>query len=190
MGRRLSNQLKTMAKIVIRDTGYLTTNKSGTPRSGTDINNLGTYLCNSGTGITLTSSTDHFQGGTNLSAEPNPGSNAPTRMVMNTFENDIYRIPFIINSRLAAEYNLIKELAVFYKTDTIKLIYPSASADIKNFIVELIGRTNTKFNTSDLGLVGIPVLVCKCIGLEMDARPTKYAFKGTLTFKEEPVVTV
>jgi len=85
-----------ITKIVIQDTGFLTSDREGEPKKGSDITELGDYIVNSGKAITLECPDFHLEGGTNLSAEPNPSSNDTARTAFNTFNNDVYTVQFHI----------------------------------------------------------------------------------------------
>ena len=57
---------------------------------------------------------------------------------------------------------------------------------------EILGRIDTKFNTSPINginLAGIPCYVCRVIGIQLDNVPStrNYAVEGKLTIKEEKV---
>ena len=184
-----------MAQISILDTGFQSSARLGSPKTNyTDINSLGTYVCNSGNPITLKCPNISLRGGTNLSDEPNPSSNAPTETHFNTFDNDIYEIPFIIDVTSETERNLLKETNALRKTIGVKLLYSSDTTTNLKTLPEILGRTDTKFNTSpikDTNLAGIPVFVCRVIGITIDniATSRKFMITGKLTIKEEKVIT-
>ena len=179
------------AKITIIDSGFLTSLREGTnPKEGTNKDVLGEYICNAGNAITLTCDNLSLRGGTNLSDEPNPSSNAPTETSFNTFDNDIYEVPFMIDVTNSAERDLLKEINVLRKTLGVKLLYSSDILTNIKMLPEILGRTDTKFNTSEINgvnLAGIPLFICRVIGIQIDnsSGSRKFAVKGKLTIKEE-----
>ncbi len=176
-----------MTKITIKDTGFLTSDKEGTAKSGSDINDLGSYIVNSGVAITINCPKISLKGGTNLSDDPNPSSNDASKTSFNTFDNEVYEVPFIISAKDTSESNLVKEIRALYKTLGVKLLYSSDTATNLKMLPELIGRTDTRFNTG--GLLTIPLIVCRAVGVQIDSRPSKkYAIRGKITFKEEKVI--
>lgn len=178
-----------MTKITIKDTGYATSDRQGTPVFGSSITTLSTYLVNSGEDITLNVSDMNLQSGTNLSAEPNPASSDAAKISFNTFDNDMYTINFWINARSLTERALLKEIHVLGKTKGIKLLFSSDTSTESKMIPELLGRTDTKFHGNEIA-AGIPVIVCKIKGIVFDNKPKsrKYSLTGKLTIQEEQVV--
>ena len=143
--------------------------------------------------MTLNCSKVSLDSGTNLSAEPNPSSNSATKGVFNTFENDTFTVPFLIDVTNSSERDILKNIAVLHKTQGVKLLYSSDTATTIKMLPEIIGRTDTKFQTSSIGgvdLSAIPIIVCRAIGVHIDniASSRKYTITGTITFKEEKVV--
>ena len=154
---------------------------------------MGTYVCNSGNPITLKCPDISLRGGTNLSDEPNPSSNKATETHFNTFDNDIYEVPFIIDVTSETERNLLKEINALRKTIGVKLLYSSDTTTNLKTLLEILGRIDTKFNTSpikDANLAGIPIFVCRVIGITVRNISTsrKFMITGKLTIKEEKVV--
>ena len=154
---------------------------------------MGTYVCNSGNPITLKCPDFNLRGGTNLSDEPNPSSNAPTETHYNTFDNDIYEVPFITDVTSETERNLLKEINVLRKTIGVKLLYSSDTATNLKTLPEILGRIDTKFNTSPINgtnLAGIPLFICRVIGIQINniATSRRFMITGKLTIKEEKVV--
>ena len=180
------------AKITLMDSGFLTSARQGTAKFGTNKNNLGEYICNGGNAITLVCGNFSLRGGTNLSDEPNPSSNAPTETHFNTFDNDVYEVPFLIDVTSSSERALLKEINVLRKTLGVKLLYSSDTSTTIKMLPEILGRINTAFNTSTINgvnLAGIPLFICRVIGIQIDnaSGSRKYAVAGKLTIKEEKV---
>ena len=117
-----------MTKITIQDTGFLTSDREGEPKKGSDITQLGDYIVNSGKAITLECLSFHIESGTNLSAEPNPSSNDTARTAFNTFNNDVYTVQFRLSVRSASDRGLLKEINALRKTLGVKLLYSSDTA--------------------------------------------------------------
>lgn len=180
-----------MTKLTIIDTGWNTSARQGTKRTGNDKTNLGEYICNAGNAITLNSPGIKLQGGTNASAEPNPSSNESTETSHNTFKNETYTVPFKINVKESTERNLLKEIHLLNKTNGVKLLYPSDTTTNLKMATEILGRTDTKFHGNEVD-EGIPVLACKATGIKIDDVPSsiKYAITGTITLIEEKVEAV
>lgn len=177
-----------MSKLKIKDTGYLTSDRQSsppnTPLSGTDINNMATYIANAGSEIELNSGTLRFRSGMNVSDEPNPSSNQVSQVHFTTFTNRIFEIDFIINVRDSSDRALLKEICVLERTKGIKLLYDSdTTLNIKQ-LTEIIGRTNTNFNIGSLS--GIPVIMGRVVGTSINqtSKSITYQVSGTLTFEE------
>lgn len=186
------------ASITILDTGFQSSARLGKPKNNyTDKTSLGTYVCNSGNPITLKCPHISLRGGTNLSDEPNPSSNQPTETHFNTFDNDVYEIPFIIDVTDSTQRDLLVEINLLRKTIGVKLLYSSDTTTNLKTLPEILGRIDTKFNTSILtnsqqtNLAGIPLFICRVIGITIDniATSRKFMITGKLTIKEEKVVT-
>lgn len=178
-----------MATLTIVDTGYLTSDRDGTAKSGTNIANLGAYICNGGQAITINCPGISLKGGTNMSAEPNPSSNDATKTSFNTFDNEVYEIPFYIDVTNSSERLLLKEIWALNKTVGVKLIYSSDTSTNIKMLPEIIGRTDTRFHGYEVAS-GLPAFVCRCVGIQINntSSSRKYAITGSLTFKEEKVV--
>ena len=148
--------------------------------------------------ITLNCPRIGLRGGTNISDEPNPDSDDAAKIHYNSFENDVYELSFIIDVTSVADRALLKEINVLNRTNGIKLIYASDTSDTLKTLLELIGRTDTKFNISNpanvsgstLNLNDIPVVIGRFIGKGIDniATSRKFMITGSLTFREEKVV--
>ena len=179
------------AKITIIDSGFLTSLREGTnPKEGTNKDVLGEYICNAGNPITLVCGNFSLRGGTNLSDEANPSSNKATGTSFNTFDNDVYEVPFMIDVTSETERNLLKEINLLRYTLGVKLLYSSDTSTNIKMLPEILGKTNTAFNTSSINgvnLSGIPLFICRVIGIQIDntSGSRKYAVIGKLTIKEE-----
>ena len=173
------------------DTGFLTSSREGTnPKSGNNKDDLEEYICNAGNPITLICGNFSLRGGTNLSDEPNPSSNAPAETSFNTFDNDVYEVPFLIDVTDSAERALLKEINLLRYTLGVKLLYSSDTSTTIKMLPEILGKTNTAFNTSRINgvdLAGIPLFICRVIGIQIDntSASRRYAVTGKLTIKEE-----
>ena len=178
-----------MTQITILDTGYNTSDRQGTAKTGSDINSPGSYIANGGAAITLNCESLKMVGGTNLTAEPNPSSNNPAETSFNTFNNDTYTVPFKLDARSATDRALLKEINVLRKTVGVKLLYSSDTASSLKITPEIIGRTDTKFHGNEI-TTGIPTIVCRVSGISIDftSKSNKYALSGKLTIIEEKVV--
>src|SRR3990167_3608017 len=185
-----------MTKLVIIDTGYLTSDRddSGNPNTGTNIADLSSYRANNGTAITLDCESLSLDGGTQLSTEPNPSSADSTKSHFNTFDNEVYTLKFRIDATDSDARNLLKQIAVLRKTTGVKILFPSDSASTIKMLPEILGRTDTRFNTGGniggISLAGIPLYVCRIKGIHIDniASARNYSVTGTLTIEEEQVV--
>ena len=179
------------AKITIIDSGFLTSAREGTnPKAGNNKDDLEEYICNAGNPITLVCGNFSLRGGTNLSDEPNPSSNKAAETSFNTFDNDFYEVPFMIDVTSETERNLLKEINLLRYTLGVKLLYSSDTSTTIKMLPEILGRINTAFNTSEINgvnLSGIPLFICSVIGIQIDNIPSsrKFAVTGKLTIKEE-----
>ncbi len=179
-----------IARITIIDTGYPTSNREGSPKAGTDRNSPGSYICNSGNAITINCPNMSLTGGTNSSAEPNPSTNQSAETSHNTFKNEQYIVPFLINVTNSTERDSLREIHALSKTIGVKLLYSSDTSTSLKMIPEILGRTDTKFHDNEV-TAGIPVFVCKVIGFTINNKPSKkYAITGKLTIIEEKVFPV
>jgi len=173
------------------DTGFLTSAREGTAKSGSDITDLGEYLCNKGDAITFNCKRFRLIGGTNISDEPNPSSFDATETHFNTFDNDLYEVTFKIDVTDSTERDLLKEINALRKTLGVKLLYSSDKVSTIKMLPEMLGRIDTKFNSSVINNVnfdGIPVFMCRVVGITLDNVPIRnYAVAGKLTIKEEKV---
>lgn len=189
-----------MAKIIITDTGWLTSDRTGTQNSGTSIVSLSNYRCKGRTSesdatiitggmIILNCNEINLVGGTQMADEPNPSSGDSTAVHFNTFENELYEIPFLIDVTDTTEKALLKEIRALHKTSGVKLIYASDVATTIKTLPELLGRTDTRFHGHEV-ISGLPAFVCRAKGIRIrnksDSR--KYSVSGTITFEEEKVV--
>lgn len=178
-----------MTSISIIDSGYNTTNKDGTPNSGVDITSLGSYIAYGGQPITFNCQSIRGRSGLNVSDEPNPSSNDSSNIHYTSFNNRIFEIDYLINVTNVLERGLFKEMSVLDKTNGIKILYASTTNDNIKSTIEIIGRTNTKFNTiiGTTNLSSLPILLGKVVGFSFDQAggSRKYQIKGTLTFEEE-----
>ena len=170
----------------------MTSARQGTAKSGTNINELEGYICNGGNAITLNCGNFSLRGGTNLSDEPNPSSNKAAETSFNTFDNDVYEVPFMIDVTSSTERTLLKEINVLRKTLGVKLLYSSDTSTNIKMLPEILGRTDTAFNTSPINgvnLAGIPLYICRVIGIQIDnsSGSRKYTITGKLTIKEDKV---
>ena len=182
-----------MAIISLIDTGYNTADRDGNQRIGTDITSLSTYKANLGSAIELKCPSIRKRSGINISDEPNPSSNEAARTHFNSFNNAVYEIDFIINIQNQSDRDLLKQINILERTSGVKLLYASTTSDVLKTIPELIGRTDTKFNSSSINginLSEIPILIGRVIGTSINQISTsrKFAISGTLTFVEERVV--
>ena len=177
-----------MAKITIIDTGYPTSNRQGTPKSGTSKASLGTYLCNAGDAITFNCPQMSIVGGTNASAEPNPTTNDSTETSHNSVKNKQYIVPFLIDATSSTDRDLLKEIYLLGDTIGVKLLYSSDTSTDLKMLPEILGRTDTKFHGKEI-TAGIPVFVCKIVGISVNNKPNSknYAIMGKLTIIEEKV---
>lgn len=180
------------AKITILDTGYLTSAREGTPKSGNNLADLENYICNQGNPITLAVPKMSLDGNTNISAEPNPSSNKPAATSVHSFENNTYDVSFIINVQDSSDRLLLKEINALSRTLGVKLLYSSDTDTNIKTLPELLGRTDTRFNTSPINGVtlSVPVFVCRVKDIHIDNIPSsrKYAITGKLTLIEEKVI--
>ena len=177
-----------ITKITIKDTGYNTSDRDGTPKSGTDITELGEYLVNGGNAITLDCGKFSLDGVTNLSADSDPSSNDAAKTAYTTFANELYTIPFRIDVTSSTARDLLKEIYVLRKTKGVKLLYSSDTASTAKMLPEILGRTDTRFHGKEIAAT-IPVFVCRVKGIQLDNSPSgKYAVTGKLTIVEEKVV--
>ncbi len=183
-----------MTTINILDTGFLTSKRDGDPKKGGAITSLGDYICNTGSAIKINCAKLSLIGGTNLSADSDPSSNDAAKTAFTTFANDTYTLIFWIDVGDSTERGLVAEINALRKTKGVKLLYASDTASNKKMLPELIGRTDTKFNETsinDVELAGIPLIVCRVSGTQIDNVPSrKYAITGKITFIEEKVVKV
>jgi len=90
----------------------------------------------------------------------------------------------------ADERALLKEINLLRYTLGVKLLYSSDTSTNIKMLPEILGRTNTAFNTSPINgvnLAGIPLYICRVIGIQIDnvSGSRKYAVTGKLTIKEE-----
>ena len=182
-----------MTKITIVDTGFLTADRDGTAKAGDDIDDPNNYICNSGTAIVLNCPKFSLDGGTNISADPNPSSGAATKTVFNTFKNETYTVPFIIDSTSGSETSLLKQINALHKTPGVKLLYSSDTSSTIKMLPEILGRDDTKFNSSTINgidLTSIKVLICRVIGIHIDNLPKSinYNITGHLTIIEEKTI--
>lgn len=179
-----------MTSIVIKDTGWLTSERQGTQKTGSDITNLSTYRVNGGNAITLKISDIRMKGGANVADEPNPTSNEPANVHYVIFSNDLYEIDYKLNVTDNSQAALVKELNVLYKTKGIKLLYADTTTDTIKTQIELVGRTDTKFHKNEVD-EGIPVIVGRVRGLSINQISTSktYQISGKITFEEGKVIT-
>ena len=86
----------------------------------------------------------------------------------------------------------MKEINALRKTQGVKLLYSSDTTTTIKMLPELLGRTDTLFNSepiNDINLSGIPVFICRVIGIHLDNIPSrKFAVTGKLTIKEEKTI--
>ena len=182
--------MKILAKLTIIDTGFNTEDRDGTPNSGDTITNLETYRAKNGTAITLHNTVLRMRSGANISDEPNPNSNEPARIHFTSFSNRIFELDFIINVRDSDHRSDLKEICVLDKTSGIKILFPSGTDDNIKTLIEIIGRNDTKFNTSDFAGSN-PLIVGRVIGVSVNQVSTSRKFQiiGTITFEEGRAVS-
>ena len=188
-----------MTNISILDTGFNDANRDGTAQSGSNINNLSTYIANSGTAVTIKCSGINMKSGANIADEPNPNSNEPARIHHTSFSNRVFDVKYKVNVTDSSQTSALKELAVFERTSGIKLLFADTTSDTLKTIFEILGRTDTKFhgtadevsNRSKEVTDGIPVIVGRVRGFTIDQKPEsrKIQITGKITFEEELVVS-
>ena len=178
-----------MTNIVILDTGYNTSDRDGTPNTGSLQSDLSTYRVNGGSAINLRCKGIRLQGGANLVDDPNPSSADATKLHFTIFNNDVYDIDFIIDVTNSSQRDVLFHLSLIYKTTGIKLLYADTTSDTLKTIMEIIGRTDTKFNGNEVSS-SIPVIVGKVRGISFNQDPSskKFQVTGKFTFEEEKVI--
>ena len=177
-----------MSKLKILDTGYNTSdrqsNPPNTPLSGTNIEDMSTYIAYAGVEIPLNLRNVRMRSGMNVSDEPNPSSNQVSQVHFTTFTNRIFEIDFIIDVTNADQREQLKNIVVLERTKGLKLIYDTDTTLTIKQLTEIIGRTNTNFNTGSLA--SIPVIMGRVIGTSINSisGSRKFQVSGTLTFEE------
>lgn len=178
-----------MTNIVILDTGYNTSDRDGTPNTGTLQSDLSTYRVNGGSAINIRCKGIRLVGGANLVDDPNPSSADATKVHFTIFNNDVYDMDFIIDVTDSTQRNILFHLSLIYKTTGVKLFYADTTSDTLKTIPEIVGRTDTKFHGNEV-TAGIPVIVGKVRGVTFNQDPSSRRFQvtGKITFEEEKVI--
>lgn len=180
-----------MAILRIIDTGFLTSARDGNANDGDDIDSLADYIANAGNAITLNCPKISMQGGAQLAIEPNPSSSEAAQSHFNTFDNEVYEVPFLIDCTSTTDRALLQQIRVLHKTTGVKLLYSSDIATTRKMLPEIIGRTDTRFHGHEI-TAGIPCIVCRVKGIKIDniaAQALNYNIIGVLTIEEEQVIT-
>lgn len=166
-------------QISIIDTGYVNSSRTGSQ--------LGTALrANSGSAITLKTSSVRGRGGANTDNSPIPSSYAQTVTNFASFENDQYTVSFVLNEKTSGDYLLVRQLIRLKETRGLKLLYVSAITDTKKGLVELAGAKNTgtsAFSGNEVGST-IPHLIGRVKDWNIDDSSDTGFLKGSFTFEE------
>ena len=176
-----------MTSLTIIDSGYNTSARDGTANSGSDINNTSTYKAST---VTLKSKGIRLKSGALIADEPNPSSNEPAAVHYVIFSNRLYDIDYTIDIQNESDRNILKDIAVLERTSGIKILYMSTASDTLKTIVEILGRTDTKFHGNEIS-TNIPAIIGRVKGISINqvSKSRKYAISGKITFEEEKVET-
>jgi hypothetical protein len=148
-----------MASIQIIDTGWYSTERSGTQS---------TVKANSGSAIDLTTTASvQFRRGFSVESTPLPGTTGRTSAQPIAGENEVLAVSVLLKRDDATHRAILRSLVGQYDSDTnpgidktvgVKALYVSSTTDVRKTFLELYGGTATLFHGNEI-TAGLPAVL-------------------------------